>query len=149
MFIAGVLITGGNPHPNSSNKVEFYDPLTGTSCPLPIIPGGGRARHSSCSTLLCGGEGSPALARSCVKITAGHISPLPSIKLRRRRRGHLCWKLPGRSWRTLTTARLPSGRTGPRAATVNNVVFLFGKNCLNVLYFIVLPQMNPGSQLGL
>ena len=42
---------------------------------------------------------------------------------------------PGGSWRTLTTARLPSGRTGPRAATVNNVVFLFGKNCLTVWYF--------------
>ena len=40
---------------------------------------------------------------------------------------------PGRSWRTLTTARLPSPRSGLRAGTANNVVFVFGKICLNVL----------------
>jgi len=33
---------------------------------------------------------------------------------------------PGRSWRTLTTARLPSPRNGLRAGTANNVVLLFG-----------------------
>ena len=43
------------------------------------------------------------------------------------------WGTPGRSWRTLTTARLPSPTTGLGAATVNNVVFIFGKKCLNVL----------------
>ena len=40
---------------------------------------------------------------------------------------------PGRSWRTLTTARLPSPRDDLRAGTANNVVFVFGKICLNVL----------------
>ena len=40
---------------------------------------------------------------------------------------------PGRSWRTLTTARLPSPRNRLRAGTANNVVFVFGKICLNVL----------------
>ena len=40
---------------------------------------------------------------------------------------------PGESWRTLTTARLPSPRDGLRAGTANNVMFLFGKICLNVL----------------
>ena len=39
----------------------------------------------------------------------------------------------GGSWRTLTTARLPSPRGGLRAGTANNIVFVFGKNCLNVL----------------
>ena len=39
----------------------------------------------------------------------------------------------GGSWRTLTTARLPSPRYGPRAGTANNIVFVFGKNCLNGL----------------
>jgi len=34
--------------------------------------------------------------------------------------------IPGRSWRTLTTARLPSPRYGLRAGTANNVVFVFG-----------------------
>merc|ERR1712062_305503 len=33
---------------------------------------------------------------------------------------------PGGSWRTLTTARLPSPREGLRAGTANNVVFVFG-----------------------
>jgi len=33
---------------------------------------------------------------------------------------------PGRSWRTLTTARLPSPRFGLLAGTANNVVFVFG-----------------------
>merc|ERR1711902_368875 len=33
---------------------------------------------------------------------------------------------PGRSWRTLTTARLPSPIWGLRAGTANNVVFVFG-----------------------
>ena len=40
---------------------------------------------------------------------------------------------PGGSWRTLTTARLPSPRYGLRAGTANNIVFIFGKNCINVL----------------
>ena len=40
---------------------------------------------------------------------------------------------PGGSWRTLTTARLPSPRSGLRAGTAQNTIFLFGKNCLNVL----------------
>ena len=39
----------------------------------------------------------------------------------------------GRSWRTLTTARLPSPNAGLRAGTANNVVSVFGKICLNVL----------------
>ena len=34
----------------------------------------------------------------------------------------------GGSWRTLTTATLPSPRKGLRAGTANNIVFLFGKN---------------------
>jgi len=34
--------------------------------------------------------------------------------------------IPGRSWRTLTTARLPSPIWGLRAGTANNVVFVFG-----------------------
>ena len=44
-------------------------------------------------------------------------------------------KSPGGSWRTLTTARLPSPRSSLGAETVNNIVFLFGKNknCLYVL----------------
>merc|ERR1712079_127962 len=33
---------------------------------------------------------------------------------------------PGRSWRTLTTARLPSPTSSLRAGTANNVVFVFG-----------------------
>ena len=41
-------------------------------------------------------------------------------------------KTPDGSWRTLTTAMLPSPRLGLRAGTVNNVVYVFGKNCLNV-----------------
>ena len=40
---------------------------------------------------------------------------------------------PGGSWRTLTTARLPSPRYYLRAGTANNVVYIFGENCLNVL----------------
>jgi len=34
--------------------------------------------------------------------------------------------IPGRSWRTLTTARLPSPRYGLRAGIVNNVIYVFG-----------------------
>ena len=79
--ILGVIITGGNPD-NSREKVELFDPFTGASCPLPDIPGGGRTRHTSCSNLLCGGEGSPDSRFSCLQISAGLISPLPSIKLR-------------------------------------------------------------------
>ena len=41
---------------------------------------------------------------------------------------------PGKSWRTLT-ARLPSPTSSLRAGTANNVVFIFGENCLTV--FIV------------
>merc|ERR1719507_524340 len=33
---------------------------------------------------------------------------------------------PGGSWRTLTTARLPSPRFGLRAGIANNVVYVFG-----------------------
>ena len=40
---------------------------------------------------------------------------------------------PGGSWRTLTTARLPSPRNGLQAGTVSNIIFIFGKNCLSVL----------------
>jgi len=45
---------------------------------------------------------------------------------------------PGRSWRTLTTARLPSPRLGLRAGTANNVVYVFGgydsnDNALNTI----------------
>ena len=32
------------------------------------------------------------------------------------------------SWRTLTTAKLPSPRAGLRAATINNTVFIFGES---------------------
>ena len=39
---------------------------------------------------------------------------------------------PGGSWRTLTTARLPSPRSYLRAGTANNVIYIFGENCLNV-----------------
>ena len=77
----------------------------------------------------------------------------------------------GGSWRTLTTARLPSPRSSLRAGTANNIVFVFGKKYLNVLeYSIFHPiiyyqevmtmttmsstpsspstrQRNPGSQL--
>ena len=42
-------------------------------------------------------------------------------------------KTGGGSWRTLTTARLPSPREGLRAATVNNVVYIFGENNFNVV----------------
>ena len=38
----------------------------------------------------------------------------------------------GGSWRTLNTARLPSPRDNLIAGTANNIVFIFGKNCLNV-----------------
>ena len=38
-----------------------------------------------------------------------------------------------KSWRTLTTAKLPTPRSGLRAGTAQNTIFLFGKNCLNVL----------------
>ena len=38
---------------------------------------------------------------------------------------------PGRSWKTLTTARLPSPRWALLGGTVNNVVFIFGKKSLN------------------
>ena len=34
---------------------------------------------------------------------------------------------PGGSWRTLTTARLPSPRFGLQAGTVDNIVYIFGK----------------------
>ena len=125
--ILGVIITGGNPDP-SRDKVELYNPFSGTSCPLPVIPGGGRSRHTSCSNLLCGGEGSPASEGSCVKISAGRVSSFPSIKLRQifmknikiveeclrhlwqykykwipttlsqGRRDHLCWNLPVDQW---------------------------------------------------
>ena len=37
---------------------------------------------------------------------------------------------PGGSWRILTSARLP--RHALRAGSANNVVFIFGKKCLNV-----------------
>ena len=40
-------------------------------------------------------------------------------------------KIPSESWKTLTTARLPSPRSALRAGTVNNIVFIFGENCLN------------------
>ena len=40
---------------------------------------------------------------------------------------------PGGSWRTLTTASLPLPRSSLRAGTANNIVFVFGKNCLNGL----------------
>ena len=36
----------------------------------------------------------------------------------------------GETWRTLTTARLPTPRNGVRGGTVNNVVFIFGENGL-------------------
>ena len=36
-------------------------------------------------------------------------------------------------WRIITTGKLPSPRFGLRAATLLNTVYLFGKNCLNVL----------------
>ena len=38
-----------------------------------------------------------------------------------------------KSWRTLTTAKLPTPRYGLHAGTAQNTIFLFGKNCLNVL----------------
>ena len=41
----------------------------------------------------------------------------------------------GGSWRTLTTARLPSPRYDLRAGTANNIVIVFGKKCLNVLKY--------------
>ena len=44
---------------------------------------------------------------------------------------------PDGTWRTLTTARLPSPRSNLPAATVNNVVYIFGKNCVNVFYNIL------------
>ena len=50
-------------------------------------------------------------------------------------------ELPGGSWRTLTTATLPSPTVYLRAGTANNIVYIFGKNCLNFfifLYFIPL-----------
>ena len=44
---------------------------------------------------------------------------------------------PGGSWRTLTTARLPSPRSYLSAGTANNIVFVFGKNylqCFRIFY---------------
>ena len=42
---------------------------------------------------------------------------------------------PVGSWRTLTTARLPSPRYDLKAKTANNLVFVFGKNCLKFNVF--------------
>ena len=40
----------------------------------------------------------------------------------------------GGSWRTLTTARLPSPRYILQAGTAGNIVFAFGKNCFRIFY---------------
>ena len=40
---------------------------------------------------------------------------------------------PGDSWKSIDTARLPSPRNYLSAGTANNIVFVFGKNCLNGL----------------
>ena len=40
---------------------------------------------------------------------------------------------PAGSWRTLITATLPSPTNGLQAGTAQNTIFLFGKNCLNIL----------------
>lgn len=40
---------------------------------------------------------------------------------------------PGKSWKTLETARLPSPRSSLRAGTVNNIVFIFGGDGSDIL----------------
>ena len=42
----------------------------------------------------------------------------------------------GGSWRTLTTATLPSARYALHAGTANNTVTLFGKSCLHLLIYL-------------
>ena len=53
-------------------------------------------------------------------------------------------------WRTLTGARLPSTRDKMRAGTADNVVFLFGKSCLNVLQYssAIISSQEDGTDSG-
>ena len=53
---------------------------------------------------------------------------------------------PDRSWRTLTTARLPSPRYEMTAGSVNNVVFMFGGDYLNILLKWDLPYNLSGGE---
>ena len=93
-FIPGFLISGGAPF-SSMKKVEIYNPITGNICPvqdLEVL----RWAHSSCSGLVCGGTWhSNSTQQSCEKIIGTEVSSLPSLTLRQKRWGHLCWNPTG------------------------------------------------------
>ena len=96
LLVPGFIISGGDIG-SSLRKVELYNPASGNSCPVQDLQEA-RRYHTSCSGLICGGPSSSSSSsslRSCEKISGTEVSPLPSLRLRQKRYGHMCWSLPG------------------------------------------------------
>ena len=95
-----VLITGGfnGSYDNGShlNSAEIFNPVTNTSCSLPQLPEA-RRQHSQDGGLVCGGLNSlnttilDATQKTCVKWSPASGTWIKSLKLRKRRHGHVAW----------------------------------------------------------
>jgi len=111
--VPGFIISGGKPD-SSLKKVEVYNPSSGNSCPVQDLQEA-RWGHTSCSGLVCGGQGSSSLG-SCEKISGTEVSPQASLTLRQGRAASLCWSLPGGNktlllggWLSRNTSEVVSG----------------------------------------
>ena len=122
LLFPGFIISGGYPY-DSLQKVEIFNPSSGNSCPVQDLHVS-RHSHTSCSGrgLICGGYyNEPSSLRSCEKITGTEVSLLPSLRLTRERRGHLCWRLPNNKIMFIgggaspTTTEIVSGSSSSRS----------------------------------
>ena len=88
MYIAGVLITGGNPS-SAVNKAELYLPSTGASCTLPSLPDKRYYHTVSKGGLLCGGFYSTE--DSCIMWSPDSGTWEEALTLNVRRDDHVSW----------------------------------------------------------
>ena len=86
------MITGGY-NGGSLKSAEIFNPVTKTSCSLPQLPEG-RNGHSEDRGLVCGGGGSDATLKTCVKWSPASGTWTKSHTLRQKRSDHVSWVTP-------------------------------------------------------
>ena len=85
MYIAGVLITGGDP---AGNTAELYLPFSNVSCTLPSLPDSRVAHTVTEGGLLCGGADT---GDSCIMWSPDSGTWEEALTLDVKRYGHVSW----------------------------------------------------------
>ena len=149
MEVADYFIVTGGYETNSSEYVNIFSTVakfsqSGLVEYLPSL-NQGRYNHACSSYISDSGERVGFMLGICIQyqqfviviqvlLVTGGTAHLPGGKETKLDSTEILESSSG-PWRTLTGARLPSTRDEMRAGTADNVVFLFGKSCLNVLQY--------------